>query len=179
MALQRCKGDTWKWCGQLAAGTVRSDQVEEPKPVSAQQENRQHRMVVSGTVHWCRTCGSFAESKAIRLRHACRGPPPKQLGSGGLRQQLEKLRQGVHPVSGNKLPDAKLPDGSPVVQVHGYARLQAKDGRQSDPLFAAYVPEVLPAPVMKEQVGRTAKEKAHMRLIKIRLRQRRKAKQVK
>ena len=107
------------------------------------------------------------------LRGECPGPPPRQLGSGGFRQQLEKLRRNIHPVSGSMLPAAMHADGTPVVQHHGDTRLKKAECEVIDPLFNPYVPMVLPIAAATPQEGSTAKEKEALRLIKVRFKERR------
>ena len=63
-----------------------------------------------------------------------------QLGSGGLRAQLTKLRAALHPVTGTGLPLAVRLDGSAVEGNGRYSLLQTTV--EPDVLFQPYVPQV-------------------------------------
>jgi hypothetical protein len=169
---QRCEGDKSRWSGKPAVQD-RKGWIQNPAEDNAENRSgdmRKHRVVASGTVQWCLVCGSFAETKVACLKRGCKGPPPRQMGSGGLRQQLEKLRSGHHPVSGIRLPEPKNLDGTPVVQWFGYARRQLSGGTEVDPKFVEYTPEVFP--IAKEVItGRTAKEKGKARLVRVQFRE--------
>jgi hypothetical protein len=87
-----------------------------------------------------------------------------------LRAQLNYLRAALHPVSKQRLPEARWMDGS-VMCTPSYARRCGKivvdDG------FAKYEPAVLPKPMPQTEAGgKTAEEKRHFMQTKIRLRQR-------
>ena len=103
-----------------------------------------HSLLMSGNIIWCGVCGSFTESRIGRLKSMCRGPPPQQMGSGGVRAQLQRLRAGKHPVTMQELPQTKWVDGTPVRSVSGYLR---RDGREEvDEGFIKYTPVDLPDP---------------------------------
>ena len=86
---------------------------------------KKHLLFKSGTVVWCGACGAFSETRADRLRVACRGSPPQQFGTGGVKSQLVRLRAGIHPVTKLRLPQTTWVDGRPL-NVHGYSRRQAR-----------------------------------------------------
>ena len=104
---------------------------------------RKHNLVTSGTVHWCETCGCFAESRTSkRMMDGCPGPPPASAGNGGMRQQLMSLRAGLHPVTGVRLPPAvrSTARGSGT-----YSRLKPGAGGLDD--FVPYAPATFAPPV--------------------------------
>ena len=141
------------------------------KKVRASQ--RGHTVLRSGTVLWCSVCGSFAESRAERLLKQCMGPPPVQLGSGGLRAQLTKLRAALHPVTGARLPQAVRLDGSAVEGNGKYARLSATGC--TDDHFHPYVPQTFTEP--RPRGGATAANKRRLLLGRVRMRQGQEARQ--
>ena len=141
------------------------------KEVKASQHG--HTVLRSGTVLWCRVCGSFAESRADRLLKQCVGPPPVQLGSGGLRAQLTKLRAQLHPVTGARLPQAVRLDGSAVEGNGKYARLSATGC--TDDHFHPYVPQTFTEPRPRD--GATAADKRRLLLGRVRMRQGQEARQ--
>ena len=97
---------------------------------------RKHRLITAGTVEWCETCGSFSESRTSqRMKDCCPGPPPIAAGNGGMRQQLNSLRTGIHPVTGLRLPDSS---GSSALGNGTYSRL--RPSVVGDALFSPYVP---------------------------------------
>ena len=118
-------------------------------------------------------CGSFAETKANRLLKACPGPPPRQLGSGGLRQQLTKLRASLHPVTGERLPQAIRTDGTQVEGTGTYARLRTSSMPDKD--FLLYVPSAPAA--LKTRCGMEAAAKRQLMLGRIKMKQGREARQ--
>lgn len=61
---------------------------------------------MSGTVLWCFRCGVYGDKKAKGLRNECKGRPPRQAHRGGMEGQLRKLRNGIHPKTGEHLPKA-------------------------------------------------------------------------
>ena len=68
------------------------------------EAEKRHVVLKPGTILWCNVCGSFAEAKAVGLLSAGNGQPPKELGSGGRRSQLNRLRAPRHPVNGLVIP---------------------------------------------------------------------------
>lgn len=95
---------------------------------------------------------------------ACPGPPPRGGTQGGVRQQLMKLRAGVHPVTGRRLPMAIDSDGSALQGEGRYMRLHARTALNDT--FAQYVPEELPLP--KPSLGQSAHMKRQLMLGRIR-----------
>ena len=72
----------------------------------------EHDRAVTGTVFWCRVCGGFAETLAVRLlARACPGPPQAGRHDGRSRQ-LKRLRAGCHPRAGQPL-GARAPPPAP------------------------------------------------------------------
>ena len=90
-------------------------------------EGKPHSLLMSGSIIWCGVCGSFTESRIGRLKSMCRGPPPQQMGSGGVRAQLQRLRAGKHPVTMQGLPQTKWVDGTPVRSNAGYLRRTGRE----------------------------------------------------
>ena len=131
-----------------------------------------HECYRSGTVVWCGVCGGYAETKANVLSNKCRGPPPRALGSGGLRQQLVQLRSNRHPTSGLRLPQATRLDGTPITGTGQYRRLVGRASsvlleRTIDEEFKPYEPEELEA--AKPRQGQSATTKMQLRANRIRL----------
>ena len=133
-------------------------------------------MVTSGMVQWCNTCGCCAESRTnARMKQECNGPPPPSHGSGGMKQQLLKLRAGLHPVTGQRLPEAKKIDGSEAWGGSG-SYLRLKPVTSHDAAFKLYDPEVFePA---KSSGGLPAATKRDLMLGRIRCKQAQEARQV-
>ena len=153
----RRKLSTTRCGGQRATVLPRTSQLPGP--------DRQHRLIDSGTVQWCGTCGCFAESRRTkRMQAKCPGPPPKDGNQGGVRQQLMELRSGKHPVTGMRLPMAIDSEGNAVQGEGTYAILQAKATPNTN--FARYVPEELPQP--KPAVGQSASTKRQLMIERIR-----------
>ena len=124
------------------------------------KHERSHVLMLSGTVLWCGTCGAFAESRANRLQRTCVGPPPQQLGSGGVRSQLNRLRAGLHPVTRARLSQTTRPDGTLLKAIGGYARRQKKV--EVDQHFVPYVVEAFPSAGKDCGGGRSAAAKAEL-----------------
>ena len=104
--------------------------------VNVASGGRRHLLISSGTVVWCGICGSFAETRTSRrMTNCCNGPPPAAAGTGGMRQQLQSLRDGLHPVTGVRLP---APLGNSALGVGTYSRLKPA----ADPAdgFVPYAP---------------------------------------
>ena len=111
---------------------------------------------------------AFAESRAQPLTGHCLGPPSVTHG-GGRRAQLLKLRASDHPVSGAKLPQPTMMDGTPVSGIGTYSNLEGG---------ASQVPEgfVKYDPGMGEQLtantsGTSAAEKRALMVAKVKLRE--------
>ena len=94
---------------------------------------------------------------------------------GGKVAQLNRLRAGLHPVSKVRLAAPTNVDGTPIGQGTCYARPHASDASLVDPSFKPYLPEVFTNSCRRtwDDGGKSAKEKAHVRRCKIRLRGRR------
>ncbi len=85
---RRCRGsaaENWALPAQRAADA---------------EHGKRHNMDATGKVIWCLVCGSYADRWAVRLARSCPGPPSK---SACRRTALNRLRQGRHAVSGEKL----------------------------------------------------------------------------
>ena len=123
LSMKKCQG----YCEKTAINMGKGD-----------DQDRLHSLLKSGTLTWCGICGAFSESRVGRLKLTCKGPPPRQLGSGGVRAQLERLRAGKHPVTMLPLPPTTRIDGTPVNAGARYSRLVGRaevgDG------FIPYVP---------------------------------------
>ena len=70
---------------------------------AAGRPHRQHRLLRSGTVVWCRRCGCYAERVLRGLRDDCLGTPSP---GGGRAAQLSELLKGRHPRTNAWLPAA-------------------------------------------------------------------------
>ena len=141
-----CRGRSTSW-RKLATSSCSPTKVKELTKLVAVDgikdgsSGRRHTMVASGAVHWCETCGCFAESRTNkRMQAACPGPPHAAAGNGWMRQQLMALRAGLHPVTGMRLPAAS---GSTTMGSGTYTRLKPKEGKGGD--FIPYVPTVFEA----------------------------------
>ena len=135
LATSKCSGNGTKPLTTIAATMA-------ARPVG---DGRRHILVESGTVQWCDTCGTYAESRTSRrMAGICRGPPPAAAGKGGMRQQLMALRAGRHPVTGMILP---VPCNSHAALGSGtYSQLKPRPS--GDDSFVPYVPRdvVVPEP---------------------------------
>ena len=100
----------------------------------------------SGSVIWCSRCGVYADKKAKGLTKICNGTPPRQRDKGGMEGQLRKLRNGIHPKTGARLPEAVALDvDMNLVSARGGPR---EDVREVMPEgFYPYVAVVPPPPV--------------------------------
>ena len=85
-------------------------------------------------------------------------------GSGGMKQQLVRLRAGLHPVTGDRLLAARDSEGRPLCGSGLYSRLTPSVS--SDPKFSPYVPFTFASAV--PQVGRSAEDKRKHMLARIR-----------
>jgi hypothetical protein len=97
------------------------------------------------------------------------------MGTGGLWSQLQRLRAGIHPVTGLKLPTATFADGTPVKQSYGYARKPGSTIEKPKPDgFYEYIPEDWQGRnKSKSDRGKSALEKWEFLQMKVKLRQRR------
>ena len=89
-----------------------------PKSSSASGEIRfgkGHRIFRSGAMHWCYTCGAYAEVRLKSLRAPCQG----EAGTGPRAGQLARLRKGLHPLK----PRERMP---PPVRVAGCNAMTAR-----------------------------------------------------
>jgi len=149
---------------------------------------RDHTLVFSGDIVWCKVCASYADSKAhVRgIAGECRGPPSRKgpHDYGGMWGQMQKLKTGRHPKTGEALPppiDGAV--GDQTTTLKRYVRLDQKreasqasdaaivvvDTRSSAACFTPYVPE--PPRVMKPSLGRSAKDKFADMCQRVRLRE--------
>ena len=138
---QMCRGVVKEWemkavpMSEVGCRPAESNGVVEAKG----EKTKPHKLARAGTLTWCRVCGGYAETKAVSLSRACRGAPPASLGSGALRQQLEALWAGTHPVSGVRLPASIGADGQEVLARGCYHRLKGRT-EEADENFKPYVP---------------------------------------
>ena len=110
------------------------------KAANEKSDERSHSLLVSGSIVWCCTCGSFTESRMGGLKIACAGKAgPQAHGSGGVRAQLVRLRANKCSVTQQELPPPTLMDGTPVRSFAGYSRLEESEA--ADPGFVRYIPE--------------------------------------
>ena len=93
----------------------------------------------------------------------CKGAPSKEAHYGGAWGQLQKLRKGRHPKTGELLPDAVREDGTAVRPTGIYSRLPAYRGASVAEAVAASVPVVT-----VHRSGTSASDKMHARLLRIR-----------
>ena len=126
-----------------------------------------HRQVLSGSFLWCTECGSYADAKAVGLAKPCKGSP--KCCNGGLWGQLRKLRRGVHPRTGEEMPQpideqGKLVEFKPV-STGIYANLAANRNLAGLPSPSASVHS---AHAVTHAAGSDAKQKMADRLVRIR-----------
>ena len=132
------------------------------------ERSRGHAIRVSGTIKRCGVCRAFAESRSQRLQGSCKGPPPVSAG-GGLRAQLRCLRASIHPVTKERLPQAKWLDGSLVEGAGVYPRLRTEVKVKMPDGFVASKPMDLGTTKPAEpEGGRKATEKRRQLLARIR-----------
>ena len=148
-----------------------------------------HTLVISGDVVWCKVCASYADSRAhVRgIGGECRGPPTRKgpHDYGGMWGQMQKLKAGKHPKTGEALPPPiDCGASEQTTSLKRYVRLdQRRDANQASivtidveaPLssvgcFTPYVPE--PPSVPRPSLGRSAKEKFAEMLLRVRNRER-------
>lgn len=86
LAPQECKGHATDRWTQIAAMRGKND-AKPAKP---------HRLMVSGPVVWCNTCGAYACAAPLLLAQPCSGRPTKTTARDRCRQ-LARLRAGEHP----------------------------------------------------------------------------------
>jgi len=158
----KCRGRTSSWM-KMATTSCNPDGAKAWARKAPLEDGRRHNILTSGSVLWCGTCGCFAESRARRLLQRCTGPPPVSQGSGGLRQQLLKLRAGIHPVSGSRLPPAYDENGNVASGCGKYLRLNGQEGERTN--FVPYEPEVF---TLKSKAGSSSDEKRRRVLGRIR-----------
>ena len=131
---------------------------------------RSHAVMKSGDILWCGKCGCFAETRANGLAGDCPGLPPAQLGSGGRKAQLTRLRNGLRPVTMGRLPTATWANGDPLQGEGKYSRLKVKIGQAVDPDFRVYVPMDWPS-AEPDKDGKAAGEKARLMRGRIKLKE--------
>ena len=60
-----------------------------------------HRVFMSGSLYWCRTCGAYAEFRFKSLKEAC----PGEADGGPRAGQLARMVKGEHPLKkGERMP---------------------------------------------------------------------------
>ena len=84
-----------------------------------------HTRILSGSVMWCMSCGSYASNRAVGLAAPCPGVPPK---TSFRHWQLRRLRSGIHPSSGEELQPPLREDGA--VYSGAYSKLGRTQGIQ-------------------------------------------------
>ena len=107
-----CKRNiTAKKCRGPAIINWKAKAKQRPTPTGS---NRKHCMVRNGTLHWCVTCGSYAETAPKLLAQACRGKHQGRWKAGGSKGQLKTLLSGLHPKTRLPIPPPVfiLADGS-------------------------------------------------------------------
>ncbi len=113
LAPARCSGPALqRWTERAAAAVAAGVQGEGLR-------RWQHRLAVTGDVHWCEQCGAYAEQRGSGLGRACRGRPANPSAAARLRALLA----GRHPVTGEALLDDVL---VPVVSDEEVARARAR-----------------------------------------------------
>ena len=121
----KCRSASWsRLATTKCGGSKRSDpsKMGGEAVIDVAKGGRKHLLITSGTVVWCGICGSFAETRTSRrMTNSCNGPPPAAAGTGGMRQQLQSLRNNVHPVTGVQLP---APLGNSALGNGTYSRLK-------------------------------------------------------
>lgn len=124
---RRCTG-----CPLIDWSTIQQDSDEEAPSALT----RPHRRMMRGTVLWCFRCGVYGDKKAKGLKNECKGRPPRQAHRGGMEGQLRKLRNGIHPKTGECLPQAVELDPV-VVSLEGSSQ---DEQRKPPDGFYVYVP---------------------------------------
>ena len=167
LATSKCEGvSTKQWA-------VTETKMMQNESTWGTAEGRRHIGLKSGSITWCGSCGCFAETRANGLSGECNGPPPKEQGSGGRRAQLNKLRSGLHPVTGARLPAVRMLDGKAVDGEGTYQRRQGNkdDAKQvTDERFYRYEPAALPV-AKPSYHGATATMKADLRMVRVKLKE--------
>ncbi len=94
----RCSGDAFsRWAQKEAALTDGEQRV-----------SSSHVLRLTGQVAWCATCGDYATERAVGLAAPCRGRPPRG-SQWGRHTKLSRLRNGLHPKTGEPLAECTLP----------------------------------------------------------------------
>ncbi len=94
----RCSGDAFnRWAQKEAALTEGEQRV-----------SSSHVLRLTGQVAWCATCGDYATERAVGLAAPCRGRPPRG-SQWGRHTKLARLRNGLHPKTGEPLAGSTLP----------------------------------------------------------------------
>lgn len=89
--------ETCLGCPLIKWSRIEVDSEEEAPLTPADQ----HKRMQSGSAIWCFRCGVYADKKAKGLTKACIGAPPRHPHRGGMEGQLRKLRNCIHPKTGN------------------------------------------------------------------------------
>ena len=180
LAKHRCLGEPGqKWLARSGCSVATRRTEGDDQGAAADEGERRHDALRSGEVLWCQVCGCFAHAKAVGLLNSCKGPPPPEMGSGGRRAQLTRLRAGRHLVTCEPLPNATRPDGTDLKGVGTYARLEKRNGSSTVVAgnggegsslsgFSPYVPvDGVGAQVVVGN-GRAASDKMRLRLGRVR-----------
>ena len=61
-----------------------------------------HRIIDTGSFLYCRVCGVYGVDKGYSLRQKCKGKFVDSANTTG--GQLSRLRRGIHPLTGKRLP---------------------------------------------------------------------------
>jgi hypothetical protein len=111
----------------------------ERKDDAVVKTGHEHKKMLSGDVLWCSRCGVYADKKAKGLLDSCSGKPPKG-GGGRMEGQLRKLRNNIHPKTGEAIPWPMEvdKDTAPIVATNVDVDHVPPDG------FYQYVPTVFP-----------------------------------
>ena len=102
LAPQRCPGPALRRWATTAARRLTSRRISASLRQLPVPDARAHHMRCTGILHWCATCGAYAQDRAVLIAQPCPGPP--RLGLfGGRGQQLRRLRASRHPRTGEHL----------------------------------------------------------------------------
>ena len=111
----------------------------------------EHHLVTTGQILWCSRCGAYSGNRTRALSSACPGPLSDALRAinGGRTQQLNRLKRGLHPCTGQPIaPHHPAPEGvylqtaprgnSPLstsaLRMHAMRRrVRAREGRADSP----------------------------------------------
>ena len=95
-----------RFCMSRCTGSAAAKWAEAARKManSGSADGGRHTRMISGSIIWCSTCGSYADLRVSGLTEACLGKHTGPWLGGGKVGQLKALLKNIHPRNGTQLP---------------------------------------------------------------------------